>query len=83
MGPGSRLWWDKLNECGPGFGYFPNAVKTWLFVKESQLALAKELFRDTGVQITTEGHRLLGAPVETRQFCERYVEDAVQLEATT
>ena len=72
-----RRWWDKVNECGPAFGYFPNAVKTWLIVKESQLALAKELFRGTGVQITTEGHRLLGAPVGTRQFCERYVEDAV------
>ena len=72
-----RRWWDKLNECGPAFGYFPNAVKTWLIVKESQLALAKELFCDTGVQITTEGHRLLGAPVGTQQFCERYVEDAV------
>ena len=46
-------------------------------MKERQLALAKELFRDTGVQITTKGHRLLGAPVGTRQFCERYVEDAV------
>ena len=51
-----RRWWDKINECGPAFGYFPNAVKTGLIVKESQLALAKELFRDTGVQITTEGH---------------------------
>ena len=58
-----RQWWDKLNECEPAFGYFQNAVKTWLIVKESQLALAKELFRDTGVQITTEGHRLLGASV--------------------
>ena len=46
-------------------------------MKESQLTLAKELFRDTGVQIITEGHRLLGVPVGTRQFCERYMEDAV------
>ena len=28
-----RRWWDKLNECGPAFGYFPNAVKTWLIVE--------------------------------------------------
>ena len=76
-GPALRRWWDKINECEPAFGYFPKAVKTWLIVKESQLALAKELFRDTGVQITTEGQLLLGAPVGTRQFCERYVEDAI------
>ena len=72
-----RRWWDKLNECWPAFGYFPDTVKTWLIVKESQLALAKELFRDTSVKITTEGHRLLGASVGTRQFCERFMEDAV------
>ena len=23
-----RVWWDKLVKLGPGFGYFPNAVKT-------------------------------------------------------
>ena len=72
-----RRWWDKLNECEPAFGYFQNAVKTWLIVKDSQLALAKELFCDTGVQITTEGRHLLGAPVGTRQFCERFMESAV------
>ena len=33
-----RRWRGKLNECGPAFGYFQNAVKTWLIVKESQLA---------------------------------------------
>ena len=32
---------DKVNEFGPAFGYFPNAVKTWLVGKD-QLAPAKE-----------------------------------------
>ena len=72
-----KWWWDRLNECGPAFGYVPNPVKTWLLVKDSELANAKELFAETGVQITTEGRRLLGAPVGTTKFCEFYVESAV------
>ena len=28
-----RNWWNELNSIGPSFGYFPNAVKTWLVVK--------------------------------------------------
>ena len=39
-----RRWWDKLNEVGPAFGYFPNATKTWLVVKETELAAAQEAF---------------------------------------
>ena len=25
-----RDWWDRISTSGPGFGYFPNASKTWL-----------------------------------------------------
>ena len=46
-------------------------------MKESKLALAKDPFCDTGVKITTEGHRPLGAPLGTRQFCEKKTEGAV------
>ena len=63
-----RTWWDKLNRFGPSFGYFPNTAKTWLLVKEPELAEAHELFADTGVQITTEGRRLLGALIGTEEF---------------
>ena len=72
-----RQWWDKLNECGPAFGYFPNAVKTWLVVKERMIEPATDLFRDSRVQITTDGHRLLGAPVGSPEFCKAYLEDAI------
>ena len=57
--------WDKLNECWPAFGYFPNAVKTSLIVKESQFALAKERFRNTGV-VTT---RRLATPLGRFKTC--------------
>ena len=81
-----RRWWDKLNEVGPAFGYFPNATKTWLVVKETELAAAQELFHGSGVQITADGHRLLGAPIGTQSFCKAFTERTVanwklQLEA--
>ena len=26
----AQSWWDKLSTVGPGYGYHPNASKTWL-----------------------------------------------------
>ena len=49
-----REWWDHTFELGPAFGYYPNAVKTWLIVKEHHLDDAKDQFR---ISITTEGKR--------------------------
>ena len=62
---------------GPAFGYLTHAAKTWLVVKEYQFASAQELFHDSGVKITTDGHRLLGAPIGTHSFCEAFTERAV------
>ena len=53
-------WWDSLNHHGPMFGYFVNSSKTWLVAKRQHLDSAKEIFRDTGVKISTEGKRHLG-----------------------
>ena len=39
-----RLWWDKLLQFGPAFGYFPNPSKTCLVVKESFYDAAVEIF---------------------------------------
>ena len=44
-------WWNQLLRCGPEYGYFANAAKTWLIVKQEHLPLATELFADSGVQI--------------------------------
>ena len=45
--PCLRRWWDQINSLGSGFGYFANAVKTWLITKEEHLAEAKETFAGT------------------------------------
>ena len=31
-----RGWWSRLVTLGPAYGYFVNAVKTWLIVKEKE-----------------------------------------------
>ena len=55
-------------ELGPAFGYYSNAMKTWLIVKEHHLDKANDQFNDSGISITTEGKRHLGAAIGTPQF---------------
>ena len=68
-----RKWWDSLVVKGSGFGYLPNAPKTCLIVKESYLERAAQWFNGTDIEITTEGHRHLGAALGDRVFTETFV----------
>ena len=73
-----RLWWSNLNTIGPEYGYYPNAEKSWLVVKEEHLEAAERLFAGTGVNVTVEGKRYLGAALGTRSFVESYVMQKVE-----
>ena len=53
---------------GPGFGYFPNASKTWLVTKNSFCSDAEIIFAGTNVNLTDEGLPYLGAAIGTNQF---------------
>ena len=68
-----RKWWEELSESGPPLGYFPNAKKCWLIIKPEQEQAAREVFRDTAINVTTEGHKHLGAALGSRSFLEEYV----------
>ena len=68
-----KAWWDCISAIGPDYGYYPNASKTWLIVKEASLEEATALFQGTGVSITVEGKRHLGAAIGTSSFVENYV----------
>ena len=46
-------------------------------VKEPLISQAQKIFEATGVQITTEGCRLLGAPLGTDAFCQSFLQDKV------
>ena len=58
---------------GPKYGYFPNDLKTTLLVKPDFQAEASDLFRDTGIKISTDGVVYLGGPIGNDQFVESTV----------
>jgi hypothetical protein len=68
-------WWNRLNEIGPQYGYFPKAEKTVLIVKHPEhLTRAKELFGSLGVKVTSEGQRHLGAIIGSSSHKRVYME---------
>ena len=74
-----KVWWEKLCEIGPQYGYLPNAIKTVLIVKEpSDLPKAKRIFSPLGVKVTCKGDRHLGAVIGTTEFREEYVKRKVE-----
>ena len=73
-----RKWWDALTLKGPIYGYFPNAKKSVLLVKESLLEEANRVFEGTDVKVDTVGQRHLGAVIGTALFKSSYVKDKVK-----
>ena len=72
-----KEWWDRIVKLGPDYGYYPNATKTWLIVKEDHLEEAKNQFKDSGVSITAEGKRHLGAAIGTPRSISAHVQHKV------
>ena len=66
-----KQWWDQLENIGPNYSYVVNPTKTWLIVKETFLSEASEIFKNTHIRITTEGH--LGAALGTQTYVDSYV----------
>ena len=67
--------WCRLKSLGPSYGY---ASKTWLIVKPEHFDLAGEVFRGTGIRVTSEGKRHLGACIGSQQFTTEYVNEKVR-----
>ena len=42
-----QQWSDHLVQIGPQYGYYPNALKTRLIVKDEFLSRAKTIFQET------------------------------------
>ena len=70
---GIKYWWDQLCKLGPKFVYFPEATKSWLIVKKDMEKKAEETFYDSGVKITTDGKRHLGAALGSHEYKEEYL----------
>ena len=70
-------WYKSLCEEGKKFGYIVNGAKSWLIVKNSELAeSAKKVFGDE-VNITLEGRRHRGAVIGSKEFKNQYCQDKV------
>ena len=72
-----RKWGDELSDSGLLLGYFPNAKKCWLIIKPEREQVAREVFRDTAINVTIKGHKHLGAALGSRSFLEEYVGEKV------
>ena len=55
----------------------PQPSKSWLIVKEQYSQYAAEVFAGTGIQITTEGQRHLGAVIGSPTFKDKYVTEKI------
>ena len=53
-------------------------MKTWLIVKEEHSNKADRLFGNTGVNITLDGRRHLGAVIRQDTFVGKYVDEQVE-----
>ena len=71
---GIREWWNCLNRNGPTMGYYPNAGKTWLILKnKDNTEKANEVFEGTNINITVMGKKHLGACIGSPIFKQQYI----------
>ena len=71
-------WWDELSSSGPALGYFPNAKECWLITKPEKGEEARAVFGETAINITTEGHKHIGAALGSRSYFEECVGEMVE-----
>ena len=72
-----KNWWKTLCILGPKFGYYPEASKSWLIVKEKAKQRAFTVFKDTAIKITTEGQRHLEAVISSFKYKCEYVQNKI------
>ena len=69
-----RKAFDALLQHGPFYGYFVNAPKCKLIVKENGISKARDCFQDTEITITT-GDRVLGSVIGDDNACRTYISE--------
>ena len=72
-----RNWWDQIIYLGQFIGYTAKPSKSWLIVKAEYYQQAVEKFEGTGIRITMEGKRHLGAVVGSLTFKSEYVKELI------
>ena len=74
-----KKWWDIVIEFGPYLGYYAKPEKSWLIIKRQYEEQAREIFSQSGLKITTEGKRHLGAAVGSTDYKKEYVDELIFL----
>ena len=69
-------WFERLMDLGPDFGYFPEPLKSYVVVEETDLAEANALFDHLGVKAVTS-HRFLGEHIGLISGLHEYVDEKV------
>ena len=85
--PALREFLDLLTAVGPNYGYRVNPSKCWLVVHPGKLEEAKRTFDGLPINITEDGHQILGSAIGTEEFvrsftaakCKEYVEEIDRL----
>ena len=72
-------WWNQLCKLGPGFGYFPNASKMWLVVKDRCHSEAEVVIADTNVKIPNEGWPYLVSTIGSGLYVRQFVKEKLRL----
>lgn len=71
-------WWKCVCEYGPIIGYFPKPSKSWLIVKPNLIDEATALFKDSGIKITAEGKKHLGAAIGSEDYKNEFVNEKIK-----
>ena len=72
-----KYWWETLCELGPKFGYYPEASKTWLNVKNDLYDIANATFKSTKINVTSNGKRHLRAVIGSRSYKEDHMNEKI------
>ena len=75
---GLKVLWDFVKQHGPEYSYYPQPTKTWLIVKSEFLSKAERIFKNTDVNITTEGQKHLGAVIGSKSFKQEFITEKVK-----
>ena len=59
--------WKTLTTLGPLFGYYSKPTNCWLIAKPRMKDIALKALENTGINITEDGKRHLGAVIEYRK----------------
>ena len=73
-----RNWWDLIVREGLKYGYHVNAGKSCLIVKHREdFQRANMIFESSGIKISCDGQRHLGAVIGSVEFRKEYIENLI------